>query len=285
MKAVFARERQWSTLEPAAVAKQVMVSGGGPAGMETARIASLRGHAVTLYDKGQELGGQLLLAAAPPGKRRLLWIRDYLATQLEKQGVNLRLGVEVTPELIEKESPDAVVLATGATPKQVDFIDTSDERIVEAWDILAGRVAPVGQKVVVIGGNMLGCEAAEFMADQGNIVSVIKMRPGAAMAEDCEPTNRRGLLDSLQECRVNLLSGFKVEGLTGAGVKVVQRDSGEERTLEAEIIVLALGAKAERRLFDDLKKANVEFHPIGDCRQPNNIRQAIYEGALIGRQL
>ena len=285
VNAVFARERQWSTLEPAAVAKQVMVIGGGPAGMETARIASLRGHAVTLYDKGQELGGQLLLAAAPPGKRRLLWIRDYLATQLEKQGVNLRLGVEVTPELIEKESPDAVVLATGATPKQVDFIDTSDERIVEAWDILAGRVAPVGQKVVVIGGNMLGCEAAEFMADQGNIVSVIKMRPGAAMAEDCEPTNRRGLLDSLQECRVNLLSGFKVEGLTGAGVKVVQRDSGEERTLEAEIIVLALGAKAERRLFDDLKKANVEFHPIGDCRQPNNIRQAIYEGALIGRQL
>jgi len=285
VNAVFAREREWSTLEPAAVTKKVMVIGGGPAGMETARIASLRGHAVTLYDKGKELGGQLLLAAAPPGKRRLLWIRDYLATQLEKQGVNIKLGVEVTPELIENENPDAVVLAAGAIPKKVDFIDTTDERIVGAWDILAGRVAPVGQKVVVIGGNMLGCEAAEFMADQGNIVSVIKMRPGAAMAEDCEPTNRRGLLDSLQECRVNLMSGFKVEGLTGAGVKVVQRDSGEERTLEAETIVLALGAKPERRLFDDLKKADVEFHPIGDCRQPNNIRQAIYEGALIGRQL
>jgi len=285
VNAVFARERQWSTLEPAAVTKKVMVIGGGPAGMETARIASLRGHAVTLYDKGKELGGQLLLAAAPPGKGRLLWIRDYLATQLEKQGVNIKLGVEVTPELIEKESPDAVVLAAGATPKQVDFIDTTDGRIVEAWDILAGRVAPVGQKVVVIGGSMLGCEAAEFLADQGNIVSVIKMRPGAVMAEDCEPTNRRGLLDSLQECRVNLISDFKVEGLTGAGVKVVQRDSGEERTLEAETIVLALGAKPERLLFDDLKKADVEFHPIGDCRQPNNIRQAIYEGALTGRQL
>jgi 2,4-dienoyl-CoA reductase-like NADH-dependent reductase (Old Yellow Enzyme family)/thioredoxin reductase len=285
VNAVFAREREWTKLEPASQKKKVMVIGGGPAGMEAARIASLRGHEVTLYDRGKELGGQLLLAAAPPGKRRLLWIREYLATQLEKQGVKVNLGVDVTPEMIDRERPDAVVLATGATPKEPDFIDTSDQRVVSSWDILGGQIEPVAQKVVVIGGNMLGCEVAEFMADQGNLVSVIKMRPGAEMAEDCEPTNRRGLLDSLQECRVSLLSGFKVEGLTGDGVKVVQRDSGEERTLEAETIVLALGGTPERSLLDDLKKEEIEFHPIGDCRQPNNIRQAIYEGALVGRQL
>ncbi len=285
VNAVFAREREWTKLEPAGEKKKVMIIGGGPAGMEAARIASLRGHAVTLYDRGMELGGQLLLAAAPPGKRRLLWIRDYLATQLEKQGVKVNLNIEVTPEVIDSERPDAVVLATGAIPKEPDFIDTSDQRVVSSWDILGGQVEPVAQKVVVIGGNMLGCEVAEFMADQGNLVSVIKMRPGAEMAEDCEPTNRRGLLDSLQECRVSLLSGFKVKGLTGDGVKVVQRDSGEERTLEAETIVLALGATPERSLVDDLKKEDIEFHPIGDCRQPNNIRQAIYEGALVGRQL
>jgi 2,4-dienoyl-CoA reductase-like NADH-dependent reductase (Old Yellow Enzyme family)/thioredoxin reductase len=285
VNAVFAREREWTRLEPAAEKKKVMIIGGGPAGMEAARIASLRGHAVTLYDRGRELGGQLLLAAAPPGKRRLLWIRDYLAVQLEKQGVKVNLGTAVTPEMIDSERPDAVVLATGAIPKEPDYIDASDERVVSSWDILGGQVEPVGQKVVVIGGNMLGCEVAEFMADQGNLVSVIKMRPGAEMAEDCEPTNRRGLLDSLKECRVSFLSGFKVAGLAGDGVKVVQRDSGEERTLEAETIVLALGATPDRSLVDDLKKEEIEFHPIGDCRQPNNIRQAIYEGALVGRQL
>jgi pyruvate/2-oxoglutarate dehydrogenase complex dihydrolipoamide dehydrogenase (E3) component len=199
--------------------------------------------------------------------------------------VQINLGVDVTPEMIDSEHPDAVVMATGAIPKEPDYIDTSDERVVSSWDILGGQVESVAQKVVVIGGNMLGCEVAEFMADQGNIVSVIKMRPGAEMAEDCEPTNRRGLLDSLQECRVSLLSGFKVEGLTEDGVKIVQRDSGDERTLEAETIVLALGATPQRSLVDDLRKEEVEFHSIGDCRQPNNIRQAIYEGALVGRQL
>jgi len=282
---VFARERQWTRLEPAAEKKKVMVIGGGPAGMEAARIAALRGHAVILYDRSKELGGQLLLAAAPPGKRRLLWIRDYLAAQLEKQGVKVNLGVDVTPEMIAGQRPDAVVLATGATPKAPDFIDTGDQRVVSSWDILGGQVEPVGQKVVVIGGNMLGCEVAEFLADQGNLVSVIKMRSGAAMAEDCEPTNRRGLLDSLEECRVSLLSGFKVAGLTADGVKIVGRDSGEERTLEAETIVVALGAAPERGLVDKLKKEEIEFHPIGDCRRPHNIRQAIYEGALVGRQL
>jgi len=282
---VFAREREWSIIEPAGVKKKVVVIGGGPAGMEAARVASLRGHAVTLYDRGRELGGQLLLAGAPPGKRRLLWIRDYMATQLKKQGVEIKLEFEVTPELIEKEKPDAVVLASGASPKQTDLVDSADARVVDAWDILVGLVKPVGQKVVIIGGNMLGCEVAEFIAEQGNIVSVIKMRPGGAMAEDCEPTNRRGLLDALQECQVNMLSGYKLEGLTVDGVKLVHRDTGDERTLEAELVVLALGSKPERDLVEDLKKMDVDFFPIGDCQQPRNIRQAIYEGALIGRQL
>ncbi|MCP4694575.1 MAG: FAD-dependent oxidoreductase [Desulfobacterales bacterium] len=282
---VFAREREWSAIKPAAVKRKVMVIGGGPAGMEAARIASLRGHDVSLYDRGEELGGQLLLAAAPPGKRRLLWIREYLAARLEKQGVAVHPGVDVTPELIQREKPDAVVLAAGAAPARADYIDSSDERVVTAWDVLGGQVDVEGRKVVIIGGNMLGCEVAEFMTEKGNLTSVIKMRPGGAMAENLEPTNRRGLLDCLEECRVNFITDYKVEGLSSEGVRVVQRDTGEEQILEAETIVLALGAKPERTLLETLKEKGIAFHPIGDCQKPRNIREAIYEGHLIGRQV
>ncbi len=285
VNAVFAREKEWSTIEPASITKKIMVIGGGPAGMEAARIASLRGHKVTLYEKGPELGGQLLLAAAPPGKGRLLWIRDYLATQIQKQNVDIKIATEVTQKLIDNEKPDVVVLASGAKPKQPDFIDTDDPRVINAWDVLGGSVNPVGQKVVIIGGNMMGCEVAELISEQGNIVSVIKMRPEGEMAEDCEPTNRRGLLDSLSECRVNFLIGYKVDGLSEKGVQLIQRSTGEERIVEAETIILALGAAPEQHLAQEMKKQGTHFYPIGDCRQPNNIRQAIYDGALIGRQL
>lgn len=285
VNAVFGREGRWTELEPARVKKKVMVVGGGPAGMEAARVASARGHAVTLYEQSEQLGGQLVLAAAPPGKARLLWIREYLTTQLEKQGVQTKLGVKVTDDLIQRERPDVVVLATGATPSRTEIVDTTDKRVVSAWDVLGGVKERVGQKVVVLGGNMIGCEVAEYLAAQGKQVAVIKMRPGTRMAEDCEPTNRRGLLDALQACGVECVTGYRVDTLNAEGVKVVNRESGDTREIEADTVVLALGSKPRRGLYERLREQEIEFLPIGDCRNPNNIRQAIWDGALIGRQV
>jgi 2,4-dienoyl-CoA reductase-like NADH-dependent reductase (Old Yellow Enzyme family)/thioredoxin reductase len=285
VNAAFTREREWSVIKSASVKKKVMIIGGGPAGMEAARITSLRGHEVSLYEKGKELGGQLLLAAVPLGKKKLLWIRDYLATQLKKQGVKVNLGVEVTSEMIHKENPEAMILASGSKPLEPDITGIRDNRVVTAWDILEGKIELKNQKVVVLGGNMIGCETAEFVAEKGNEVSVIKMRPGSLIAEDMEPTNRRGLLDSLQEYKVQLLTDYKVEGITSNGVKVVKRESGKELTIKAETIVLALGSQPVRDLAEAMEKRDVEFYPIGDCKKPRNIRQAIYEGSLIGRQI
>jgi len=285
VNAAFSREREWSVIKPAGVKKKVMIIGGGPAGMEAARISSLRGHEVSLYEKGKELGGQLLLGAVPPGKKKLLWIRDYLATQLKKQGVKVKLGVEVTSEMIHKENPEALILASGSKPSEPDIAGIRDNRVVTAWDILEGKIELKNQKVVVLGGSMIGCETAEFIAEKGNEVSVIKMRPGSLIAEDMEPTNRRGLLDSLEEYKVKLLTDYKVEGITRNGVNVVERESGEKLTVEAETIVLALGSQPVRDLAEAMEKDGIKFYPIGDCQKPRNIRHAIYEGSLIGRRI
>lgn len=285
VNAAFSREREWSVIKPAAVKKKVMIIGGGPAGMEAARISSLRGHEVTLFEKGKELGGQLLLASVPPGKEKLLWVRDFLATQLDKQGVKVNLSVDVTAEMIDKENPEVLVLATGSRPSESDITGIKENNVVTAWDILEGKTELKNQNVVILGGNMIGCETAEFIVEKGNKVSVIKMRPGSLIAEDMEPTNRRGLLDSLEEYNVQLLTDYRVEAIISNGVKIVKRESGEEVTVKAETIVLALGSEPVRDLAEAMKKKGVVFYTIGDCEKPRNIRQAIYEGSLIGRQI
>jgi len=285
VNAVFGREGEWTEIEKASEKKKVMVIGGGPAGMEAARVASLRGHKVSLYDKNSVLGGQLLLAAKPPGKQRILWIRDYLATQLEKQGVEVNLGVEVTPELIVKNNPDELIMASGAVPKQPDITGADTNRVIHAWDILSGDVVLEKQKVVIIGGSMMACETAELIAARDNDVTVIKMRPGSYMAEDCEPTNRRGIMDFLQKHNVTEVTDHKLKKITGNGVDLIDKKSGKAVSVEAEVIVLALGSKPERTLADVLEAEGMEFRIIGDCSRPKNIKQAIYDGSLIGRQI
>ena len=285
VNAVFGREKDWTEIVPAQRKKKVMVIGGGPAGMEAARVASLRGHSVSLYEKGGELGGQLLLASKPPGKKRMLWLRDYLANQIEKTGVNIKFGVEVTQELIAAENPDEIIMATGAIPKQIDIPGSETNNVVLAWDVLRGEVPLKNQKVAVIGGSMLACETAELIASWDNEVAVVKMRPGSYMAEDCEPTNRRGIMEFMQEHKVREITDHKLEKITGTGVDLIDNESGKTVCVKAEVIVLALGSTPVQGLADVLEKQEIPFTMIGDCTTPKNIKQAIYQGALIGRQV
>lgn len=285
VNAVFGREKDWSEIKPAPQKKKIMVIGGGPAGMEAARVASLRGHDVSLYEKGDALGGQLLLASKPPGKQRMLWLRDFLATQIKKQGVNIQFGVEVTPEFIAAQNPNEIIMATGAVPKASDLAGNDANTVVLAWDVLRGEVPLKNKKVAVIGGSMLACETSELIASQGNEVCVIKMRPGTYMAEDCEPTNRRGIMEFMKEHKVREITDHKLERITDRGVELVDNISGELVSVEADLIVLALGSSPVRDLCDALEEKEIPFTMIGDCTTPKNIKQAIYQGALAGRQV
>ena len=163
-------------LEPAPVPKRVMVVGGGPAGLEAARVAGLRGHQVTLYEKGDQLGGQSLLASQAPGREELDEVRRYYTHQLLDLEVAVRLNTEVTQETIEREAPDAVVFATGSQPVLPDLPATGDGRMVDAREVLAGEV-PLrsGQPVVVVAWehHIQALSTAEFLADKGCQVEVL----------------------------------------------------------------------------------------------------------------
>ncbi|MGB2854885.1 MAG: FAD-dependent oxidoreductase, partial [Dehalococcoidia bacterium] len=168
----FAGREAELTIEPAARVKKVMVAGGGPAAMEAARVAAVRGHEVTLYEKQNELGGQLIVAAMPPYKQELALLSRYLTHQLEKGTVQVKTGVEVTPELVEVERPDAVIIATGSVHLIPEIPGMSTSKVVTAVDVLSGGV-DTGERVVVIGGELVGCETADFLSQQGKKVTVV----------------------------------------------------------------------------------------------------------------
>ncbi|RJQ59923.1 MAG: FAD-binding protein [Desulfobacteraceae bacterium] len=278
------REREFAKVDQAEIRKKVMVVGGGPAGMEAARISALRGHEVTLYEKAPKLGGNLPIASAAPGKEKILWIKDYLVNQLEKLNVRIVLNTEVTPSLIEKTSPDAVIMATGSTSFASEIPGDDQKKTVNAWDVLAGKVKIEGERVVVIGGSMVGCETAEYLAERGNQVTIIKIRPGAA-AMDMQAIHRMILLENLETFRVSVWSNQEVVRISEEGVLTRDKKSDEERMIGADRVILALGAKPERALADSFEGKDLELYCIGDCESPRIIKEAIYEGSMVGRKL
>ena len=275
------REREYS-LTKAPRSKKVLVVGGGPAGMEAARVAASRGHKVQLYEKGQELGGQLLLAQIARHKQSIGDLTRYLSKQMDKQGVEVHLATEATADLIFKEAPDAVVLATGISPLIPDIGGVEGGNVVLAADVLTGRVK-VGDRVAIIGGELVGCEVANFLADAGKKVTL--MRRGAELALKVNLSIREPLLYRLSSKEeVTILTGIQYREITADGVLIIDKD-GREQTIEADSVVLAAGARPNAELLPILKEKVPEVYPVGDCAGPRNILESMREGYRAGLSL
>jgi 2,4-dienoyl-CoA reductase-like NADH-dependent reductase (Old Yellow Enzyme family)/thioredoxin reductase len=261
-------------MDPAEKAKKVLVIGGGPAGLEAARVARKRGHRVTLWEKSPFLGGQMRLASTPPNKQAFRRALDWLAREIEREGVKIRLLTEGKLDSIRQEDPDVVIVASGARPIFPEAF--SGPKVMTAWDVLAGR--GTGKEVLILGGGMVGMETAEFLSQKGCRVTVVEMLPN--LAADMEGTNRALLLERLPASGISIKLSARAEQAQEGRARV-QTPGGKE-WLEADTIVLALGSQPDKEILQALEGAVSCLPPIGDCREPRSAKEAIHEGFWAG---
>ena len=260
--------------------KKVFVIGGGPGGMEAACIAALRGHEVTLYEKDQTLGGQIFLADKGPLKQYISDLGIYQEGQMKKKGVAIKLGEKIVGRKILDEKPDVVILATGSEPLMPSIKGLQKANILMANEVLSGKVQ-VGEKVIVIGGNLVGCEVAGFLADRGKKVIICEVLP--ELLSRIIPQRRPPIMAGLTERGVVFHLGVTSEEVTDKGMKIVK--DGKQWVIEADTIVWAAGSRSKNELWLELKEKVPEIYCVGDAKEPRLIVDAVHEGFRVAYAL
>jgi 2,4-dienoyl-CoA reductase (NADPH2) len=289
--------------------KNVMVVGGGPAGMSAALAARDRGHAVTIYEKTDRLGGQLFLAGSPPGREEFLELAGDLEKQVAVKGIRVVLNQTVDAALIEKESPDAVILATGAVPITPPIPGTDRPNVVQAWDVLQDNVA-TGHTVVVIGGGAVGVETALFLAEKGTLSGdalkflllnkaedpdtlyelasrgtkeVVLIEMINKVGKDIGRSTRWGMLQDMSRFGIKTDVQTRALEITDTGVTVDRNGTTEE--IPADTIVLAGGAQSFNPLQGILEEKDIPCQVVGDAKQVNTAFDAVHQGFAAGRAI
>ncbi len=296
-------------VRPADPVKRVMVIGGGPAGMKAACTAAERGHQVTLVERDDQMGGQLLLNRNIPGREEMVTAGDDLVNNLNAHGVEIMLSREADVPWVKEVAPEAVILATGARPLLPDLEGVDKQKAAMAWDILSGK-AVAGKRVVIIGGNAVGLETALYLANQGTVspeilhflvanraeswetlealisqgnrdVTVVEMAKKAG--QDIGMSTRWTVMAELRRLGVKTLTGAKALAVTEKGLDITR--AGNNEPLPADTVVIAAGSAPENSLARQLGGVVSEVYTIGDAKEPRNALEAIKEGFLAGLRI
>ncbi len=268
--------------------KNVLVIGGGPGGMEAAYVASARGHHVVLCEQAEELGGQLRNAAVPIAKQDLTKAAKYMIHKLEASDVEVRLGVKVTAEMLQREFQGYTVIAAPGAAPIVPKALSQFRSTLTADDVLGGRAVP-GRKVVVLGGGAVGCETADYLAPlvddlfpRNRDVTVLEMAAGVMLTES--GPGRSLLVQRMRRKGVKILCGAKVTKTEKDSITYVQ--DGVERVIrDLDTLILAIGYQPDPAVEAMLQKAGLPYQIIGDGLQAGNLKDAIRQGYLAGKNL
>ncbi len=260
--------------------QRITIVGGGPAGLEAARVAALRGCQVTLLERQEELGGQMRLAALPPGKDKLRWAIEYYRHQVQRLRIDLHLGREAGVEFILATTPDVVVVATGSTPQIPAF-----SSLVTADDVLSCP-PPLsdGESVAIVGGGSVGCETALFLHGRGYRISLFEQLP--ALAQDMEPISAWDLEERIIESGIRIHTGTTVSGVEGMRL-ITSKTEQATVSVPFKLIVWAGGRRPERALSEALSRSPFKgpVHVIGDASTVGKIHDAIHHAYSVIKDL
>ena len=273
------RERA-ARLIPALHPKKVLVIGGGPAGCETARVLALRGHKPVLIEAGAQLGGNLLPGGAPDFKEDDRALARWYAHELDALGVEVRLNTRADEATLDAEDFDALVIATGSRPKTLPL---AGENIYAAEDVLLGKKDP-GKNAVVIGGGLVGCETALWLADKGVQVTIVEAL-GKLLAVNgplCHANSE--MLEALIPFKgIETVCSATVQAVTPG--KVIVRKDGEDIEIPADSVILCVGYRSENALYEKALAKYPDVRMIGDANRVSNIMYAIWDAYEVASTL
>ncbi|MDD5082929.1 MAG: FAD-dependent oxidoreductase, partial [Dehalococcoidales bacterium] len=258
-----------------------LIVGGGPAAMEAARVAAIRGHKVVLYEKNSQLGGHLVEGTVPDFKADLLAYKDWLIEQMKKLGVTVELGKEVTARTVAEVKPDALVMATGSTVYRPDIPGIDRPIVTTAVDVFLGNADP-GRRPIVAGGGAVGCELALYLAKLGKKVTIVEMLP--ALASELPTAAGPALVKLVQDSGVTAMTSTKISSITDKGVTAIVKGQ-DVVNIDGDKVILALGMVPQTALYEKLKGKAPEVFLIGDCVEAGRVGEATRDGYRVGNAL
>ena len=258
-------------LTKAEAPKLIAIIGGGVAGMEAARVLTLRGHSVTIYEKSDHLGGNLVPAGAHDFKCEVTRLNEYYKHQMKLLDIDVRLNTEMTAEQVNALGADVVILALGSSPVMPKIKGYERVNVISGEDALLGR-KPVGERVVVVGGGLVGCEIAYGYAKEGKTVTIVEALDELMKLNDVPRMNKDYLLDALGYYGTEICTSFKLIEVNDKGA-VLGSSDGTKRTVPADTVIMSVGYRPIKSMKEELTVK--EVYEIGDGRQVGNVLTCI----------